>query len=249
VAIVNARFAARFFNGEDPIGRRIRFPDDDPADETGWLTIVGVSADIRHGNPRDREVPAVAYVPIRQMGPTSAAAIVRSRADPAALVAAVRREVQALDPDQAVGTAQTVDQILVRQSWPFRVFGTAFAILALIALTLASVGLYAVIAYSVSTRTQEIGVRMALGASGGRVRWLILRRGLVQIGLGLAIGLAGAYAVGRWVLSIVLAQVSGTDPLIFAAVPALLALVALAACLIPARRAAGLDPLVALRNE
>ena len=249
VAIVNQRFVARFFTGEDPIGRRIRFPSSDPVDDTGWLTIVGVSPDIRHGNARDREVPAVAYVPIRQLGPGGAAVIVRSRTDAAALVAAVRREVQALDPDQAVGNAQTVDQVLVRQSWPFRVFGTAFAILALIALTLASVGLYAVIAYSVSTRTQEIGVRMALGASGGRVRWLILRRGLVQIGLGLVVGLAGAYAAGRFVLSLVLAQVSGTDPVIFVAVPILLTLVALAACLVPARRAAALDPLAALRDD
>jgi predicted permease len=249
VAIVNERFVARFFNGEDPIGRRIRFPDADPVDDTGWITIVGISPNIRHGDPRERDLPAVAYVPVRQLGPGGAAVIVRSRTDPSTLVAAVRREVQSLDPDQAVGDAQTVDQVLVRQTWPYRVFGTAFGILALIALTLASVGLYAVIAYSVSTRTQEIGVRMALGASGGRVRWLILRRGLVQIALGLAIGLAGAYAAGEFVLSVVLAQVSGTDPLIFVTVPVLLTLVALAACLIPARRAAGLDPLVALRDE
>jgi predicted permease len=249
VAIVNERFVARFFNGQDPIGRRIRFPDSDPVDDTGWIMIVGVSPNIRHGDPREPEIPAVAYVPVRQVGPTGAAVIVRSRSDPGALVAAVRREVQSLDPDRAVGDAQTVDQVLVRQSWPFRVFGTLFAILAGIALTLASVGLYAVIAYSVSTRTQEIGVRMALGASGGRVRWLILRRGLVQIGLGLAIGLAGAWAAGRFVLGVVLAQVSGTDPVIFVTVPVLLTVVALAACLIPARRAAGLDPLAALRNE
>jgi putative ABC transport system permease protein len=249
VAIVNERFAAKFFPGEDPIGKRIRFPDDDPADDTPWMTIVGVSPDVRHGDPREREIAVVAYIPVRQLGPGGATVILRSRVDPGTLVAAVRREVQALDPDQPVGSAQTVDQMLVRQSWPFRVFGTLFGILALIALTLASVGLYAVIAYSVSTRTQEIGVRMALGASGGRVRWLILRRGLIQIGFGLVIGMAGAYAAGKFVLGLVLAQVSGTDPLIFGAVPIFLTLVALAACVIPARRAAGLDPLAALRNE
>jgi putative ABC transport system permease protein len=249
VAIVNERFAARHFPGQDPIGRRIRFPDEDPADDTGWLTIVGISPDIRHGNPRDRELPDVAYVPIKQVGPGGAALIVRSRVDPGALVVEVRRLVQALDPDQPVANPQTVDQMLTQSSWPFRVFGTLFAILALIALTLASVGLYAVIAYSVSTRTQEIGVRMALGAGRRTVGWLVLKRGLWQLAFGLAIGLAGAWAVGYYILSNVVAQISGTDPVIFVGVPLLLTAVALAACIIPARRAARLDPLAALRSE
>ncbi|MEO5821818.1 MAG: ABC transporter permease [Vicinamibacteraceae bacterium] len=249
VAIVNERFAARHFPNEDPIGRRIRFPDEDPVDDTGWLTIVGVSPDIRHGNPRDAEIPGVAYVPLKQVGPSGATMILRSRLDPAGLVAAVRREVQLLDADQAVGNPQTVDQMLTQSAWPFRVFGTAFGILAFIALTLASVGLYAVIAYSVSTRTQEIGVRMALGAGRSTVGWLVLRRGLWQLAIGLILGLAGSWAVGKFVLAGVVAQISGTDPLIFVGVPLLLSLVALAACLIPARRASRLDPLEALRTE
>ena len=197
VAIVNARFASKHFPGEDPIGRRIRFPSEDVQDNTPWMTIVGVSPDIRHGDPRNRDMTDVAYVPLRQVGPGGASMLVRSRLDPAAMVAAVRREVQALDPDQPVGAVRTIDQMLVQASWPFRVFGTIFAILAFIALVMASVGLYSVIAYSVSSRTQEIGVRMALGASQGSVRWLVLRRGLWQIGFGLVIGLAGAWAVGK----------------------------------------------------
>jgi putative ABC transport system permease protein len=249
VAIVNQRFAARHFPGENPIGRRIRFPDEDPADDVPWLTIVGISPDIRHGNPRERDIPDVAYIPVRQLGPGGATVILRSRLDPASLVAAVRREVQLLDPDQAVGKPQTVDQMLTQSAWPFRVFGTAFGILAVIALTLASVGLYAVIAYSVSTRTQEIGVRMALGAGRTTVGWLVLRRGLWQLGVGLVLGLAGAWAVGKFVLASVVAQISGTDPAIFVGVPVLLTIVALAACLVPARRAARLDPLDALRTE
>ena len=120
--------------------------------------------------------------------------------------------------------------MLTQASWPFRVFGTLFGILAFIALTLASVGLYAVIAYSVSTRTQEIGVRMALGAGRGTVGWLVLRRGLWQLAIGLAIGLGGAWAVGKFVLAGIVAQISGTDPAIFVGVPVLLTLVALAAC-------------------
>jgi putative ABC transport system permease protein len=249
VAIVNERFAARHFPNQDPIGRRIRFPDEDPVDDVPWLTIVGISQNIRHGNPRERDVPEVAYVPVRQIGPTGATLILRSRVDPASLVATVRREVQQIDPDQAVSNPQTVDQMLTEASWPFRVFGTLFGILAIIALTLASVGLYAVIAYSVSTRTQEIGVRMALGASRGTVGWLVLRRGLWQLAIGLALGLGGAWAVGKYVLASVVAQISGTDPAIFIGVSVLLTVVALAACLVPARRAARLDPLEALRTE
>ena len=249
VAIVNQRFAARHFPGEDPLGRRIRFPDEDPDDDTPWTTIVGVSADIRHGNPRERDIPDVAYIPVRQLGPSGATVILRSRLEPGTIVGSVRREVQALDADQAVGNPQTVDQMLTQSAWPFRVFGTAFAILALIALSLASVGLYAVIAYSVSTRTQEIGVRMALGAGRGNVGWLVLRRGLWQLAIGLVLGLGGAWAVGKFVLAGIVAQISGTDPLIFVGVPVLLSLVALAACLVPARRAARLDPLEALRSE
>jgi len=249
VAIVNERFAARHFPGQDPIGRRIRFPDEDAADDIPWLTIVGISPDIRHGNPRERDLPEVAYVPLRQVRPDGAVAMIRSRLDPANLVAAVRREVQSIDPDMAVANPQTVDQMLTQTAWPFRVFGTAFGILAFIALTLASVGLYAVIAYSVSTRTQEIGVRMALGAGRPAVGWLVLRRGLWQLAIGLVLGLGGAWAVGKFVLATVLAQISGTDPAIFVGVPILLTLVALAACYVPARRASRLDPLDALRSE
>jgi len=249
VAIVNERFAARFFAGQDPIGRRIRFPDDDPADDVPWLTIVGVSATIRHGNPREKEIPAVAYVPVKQIGPGGATVVVRSRLEPSSIVSAVRHEVQSLDPDQPVANPQTVDQILANTTWPFRVFGTMFGLLALIALTLASVGLYAVIAYSVSTRTQEIGVRMALGAGRGAVGWLVLRRGLWQLAVGLTLGLAGAWAVGKYVLANVVAQISGTDPGLFVVVALLLVVVAIAACIIPTRRATRLDPLAALRVD
>jgi len=132
--------------------------------------------------------------------------------------------------------------------WPFRVFGTMFTLFALIALLLSSVGLYAVTAYSVAQRTQEIGVRMALGAQAVQVAWLFLRRACVQLTLGLALGLGGAFAVGRLLRSL-LVQTSSRDPITLASIAILLAVVSVAACLGPARRATRLDPLVALRYE
>ena len=135
---------------------------------------------------------------------------------------------------------------MARVTWPYRVFGSLFAIFALIALVLSAVGLYAVMAYSVTQRTPEIGVRMALGADRRRVSWLVLRRGLVQLGIGLTLGIAGAYAVTQ-VLTDVLV-VAPRDPMTFAAITVLLSGVAVAACLIPAHRASRIDPLAALRE-
>ena len=246
--IVNEQFVAQFFPGEDPIGRRVRFVSNEPnTSQPGWRTIVGVSSTIRHSRPQDAEPPAVAYIPLRQEPSGFAALLVRSRVDPSVIMNAVRREVQAIDPDQPVFTVQTLDQMLAQQRWPFRVFGSVFAIFAFIALVLAAVGLYAVMAYSVTQRTQEIGVRMALGAASKEVSWLVLRRGLVQIALGLTIGLTGAWFAGQ-VLSPLLV-VPAHDITTFVGIATLLTVVALAACLIPARRATRLDPLVALRQD
>jgi putative ABC transport system permease protein len=143
---------------------------------------------------------------------------------------------------------RTIDQLLQQANWPYRVFGSLFAIFAIIALVMSAVGLYAVMAYSVTQRTMELGVRMALGANGGNVIWLILKRGLWQMALGLSLGLAAAFGVSR-VLATLLVGISATDPLTFAAITAILGTVAIAACLIPARRATRVDPLVALRAE
>jgi ABC-type antimicrobial peptide transport system permease subunit len=161
---------------------------------------------------------------------------------------AVRREVQAIDRDQPVVTIQTLDQMLAQDRWPYRVFGGLFAIFALIGLGLSSVGLYAVMAYSVTQRTQEIGVRMTLGADRREVSWLVLKRGLVQLAIGLTLGLAGALALSR-VMRSVLVQVTPSDPLTFGVITALLTLVSIAACLQPALRATRVDPVVALRAE
>ena len=250
--IVSARFAAQRFPGEDPIGRRLRLApwpgQAPPATPPVWRTIVGISPDIRHGNPQATDPPAAIYVPQRQDPPTFVTLLVRSHLDAGAVMNAVRGEVAALDPDQPVFTARTMKDMLARATWPYRVFGTLFAIFALIALAMPSVGLYAVMAYSVAQRTPEIGVRMALGAGARQVSWLVLRRGLVQTGVGLTLGLIAAFFLAR-VMRTLLVQIGPDDPVTFASITVVLCTVALCACLVPAHRATLVDPLVALRTE
>lgn len=258
VAIVNERFAAQHFTNEDPVGRRIRLltgdgrtqpkPATPPPPEPKWLTIVGISPTIRQGNRQALEPDAVVYVPYRLESYSFMNILTRSQTESGALTMQVRQTVQSLDAELPVGNVQTMDQFLAQARWPYRVFGTMFAIFAVIALVLSAVGIYAVTAYSVTQRTQEIGVRMALGARGGQVSWLILRRGLVQLVIGLTIGLAGALPLSGVLQSLVV-QIPTKDPVTFGAIAGILIAVTVAACLIPARRATRLDPLVALRAE
>jgi putative ABC transport system permease protein len=221
-----------------------------PSGEPGevWRRVVGIGPSVRHNEARDIELTAAMYVPYRQEPPVGASLVVRSRLPPASVMDAVRKVVQSVDADQPVFTIQTLDEMLADSRWPFRVFGTIFAIIAFVALALSAVGLYAVMAYSVTQRTQEIGLRMALGAESGQVSWLILKRGLVQLAIGLTLGLAGAFALSR-VMRRLLIGVTPTDPLTFGTITLLLTLVAMAACLVPARRATRVDPLIALRTD
>ena len=148
------------------------------------------------------------------------------------------------------GSIRTMDEQLAQIRWPFRVFGSMFAIFAVIALLLSAVGLYAVTAYAVSQRTQEIGVRMALGAQGNEVAWLFLRRSFVQIAIGLVIGIAGAFGVGTlFQQTQLLVQNRAGDPITIGGIALLLAAVASIACVVPAKRATKLDPLIALRRD
>jgi putative ABC transport system permease protein len=174
--------------------------------------------------------------------------IARSQVPPTSLTPLVREAVQAVDSDLPVFNIQTLDEILAQSRWGFRVFGTMFALFALIALVLSAVGIYAVTSYSVTQRTQEIGVRMALGAQPRDVSWLILRRGLMQLTIGMTIGTTLAWYASA-PLQAVLVQVPPRDPITFAAIVTVLVTATLAACLIPARRATRLDPLTALRTE
>jgi putative ABC transport system permease protein len=176
--------------------------------------------------------------------------VARTEGDPASVTTLIREELRQIDADLPLFNIRTMDENLARQRWPFRVFGIMFGAFAFIALVLSAVGLYAVTAYSVTQRTQEIGVRTALGAASTHVMWLFMRRALIHLGIGLTIGMAAAFGVGKIFESTeLLVRMNGRDPITIGSIAALLAIVALTASIVPARRATQLDPLVALRGE
>ena len=244
--IVNRRLADMFFANEDPIGQRIRLTARDGPDENApWLTIVGVSPTVRQtmsGPPGP-----IAYLPYRSEPIPAQHLLVRGAGSTDA-ARAVREIMGRLDPALPIARVWTLDGVLAQTGFVPRVIGSLLGAFAWVALVLSAVGLYGVTAYAVTRRTQEIGVRMALGARTGQVGWLLLRRGLTQLGLGLAIGIWGALTVGRLFESW-LVDTPPTDPVTQASVAALLGGVAVVACLLPARRAARLDPMAALRHE
>lgn len=193
--------------------------DDTPA--SAWLTIVGLVPNVRQRNFQQPNPDAIVYVPYRMEPERGLSIVARTQGDPTALTNAFRDAVRAVDPDLPVFQVFPMDHVLAQARWPFRVFGSLFATFALIALLLSGVGLYAVTAYSVTQRTQEIGVRMALGAQPTQVSWLILRQGLLQLAIGLTIGMAGVFGVGR-LLQGLLVQTSASDPVTFGSIAALL---------------------------
>ena len=176
------------------------------------------------------------------------AILARTTVDPTSVTSALRQQVAAIDGDLPLFEPRTLAENIRRQRWLYAVFGTLFALFATVALLLSAIGIYGVIAYSVSQRTQEIGVRVALGAGTRDIIRLVMSRGLIQLGIGVTIGLAGAYGLTR-VISTLLVQVSATDPITFAMVTGLLAAVGLMACLLPARKALRVNPTTALRYE
>jgi putative ABC transport system permease protein len=250
-AIVNQRFVAMHFPGEDPLGRRITLIDPNPSvvqSAPKTVTIVGVVPTIRQRNFQEPEPDPVAFLPFRADPQRGVMLVVRTPGEAGPITALIREEMRAIEPDVPLVQIQTMNQLLAQQRWPFRVFGSMFAIFAGIALVLSAVGLYAVTAYSVTQRTAEIGVRRALGAQSTDVIWLVLRRGLMQLAIGLPLGIAGAFGVGRLLQSL-LVQTSARDPVTIGAIALLMMSVSIAACLWPARRATRLDPVVALRYE
>jgi putative ABC transport system permease protein len=246
-AIINQRFAALHFPGEDPIGRRITLTSPGLAGRAPVsATIVGVAPTVRQQFMS--ELDPVVYLPYTVNPPAAAMLMLRGDPDPASLVPLVRAAVRELDPDMPVYRVTPLARWMEQSRWGHRVFGTMFGLFAAIALALSAIGLYAVTAYAVTERTREIGIRTALGARPVQLVWLFLRRALVSVAAGLAIGIAAALASGH-LLRAFLVQTSATDPVTLGGVCALLASVAACASAIPARRATRLDPIVELRNE
>ena len=244
-AIVNQMFAAQHWPGEDPLGQRLRLFDDSAA--SSWLTVVGVVSNIVQSDTNRQRFDPLVYLPYRQNPGGGMWVLARTQIPPANLATAFRRQVLALDPDLPLyGPFALIERL--EAFWDSRFYGMLFLIFAAIALLLASIGLYTVVAHAVSQRTQEIGVRMAVGASARDILRLVLRQGMLPLAIGLAIGLAGSLAVNQ-LLKSVLVEVSPADPAALAVASAALILSAALGCLIPARRAMRVDPVVALRHE
>jgi putative ABC transport system permease protein len=252
--VINEALARRQFPNEDPIGKQLHL-----VSSHRELEIVGVMRDVKHREldsavmtaPMRAVFDCAIYMPYAQDIPQyrdETSMVLRTSGDPLALAGAVRAAVRELDKEQPVAKLQTMETV-IRESVAQPRFRTvllgSFGVLAVV---LAAIGLYGVLAHTVAQRSREIGIRMALGARTQDVLVLVLRQGMTLVLIGIAVGLAGAFALAR-LLSGLLFGVTPTDPVTFTVVPLLLAAVALAACYLPARRAARVDPMTALRCE
>ncbi|HVZ82598.1 MAG TPA: ABC transporter permease [Terracidiphilus sp.] len=242
-AILTRATAARFWPGQSALGKRFRFFNDQgkPGE---WITVVGVTANLAQ-DLMEQDPKPLLFVPVRQEDWNSVSLVVRSTSNP---TSAVRSAVQKLDQDMPLRDVFILDAAVEHRTWYLHLFSKIFIGFALIALLIAAVGIYAVLAQATSQRTQEIGVRIALGASVRNIMLLVMRRGLWQIFGGVALGLAGAWPLARLMANLPIG-VSPSDPVVFLAVTAMLACAGLVACWLPAHRAATLDPVKAIRCE
>jgi putative ABC transport system permease protein len=243
VLVVNETLSRRLWAGDEAVGKRVKLGDP----SGGWAQIVGVVRDVKH-NGLSAEPTMDAYASHLQVPWPWMTIALRSNLDPTSLEAAVRGEVQAIDPDKAIASVKTMDRLIEESVGERRLSMVLFGLFAVVALLLAAVGIYGVMAYGVTQRTHEIGIRMALGARPASVVQLLVGSGMTLALTGVALGVGAAYVVTRLMASL-LFEVSTTDPETFVVTALVLASVALLACYIPARRATKVDPMVALRHE
>jgi predicted permease len=241
VALVNQSLSRRHWGTESPIGRRV-------SADSGktWQTVVGVVGDVRHYG-LDSEPADEMYMPFDQVPIREGSLLVRTTGDPHGAARLIEDEIHAIDPDQPIANVESLEEIRSESLASPRLTASLLGMFALLALVITGAGLAGVVAFSVSQRTQEIGVRMALGAERGEVLSMVLREGMRLVLAGLVIGVAGALAASRLMAGL-LYGVGTHDPLTFSGVGVVLIAVAAVACLVPARRAATVDPMVALRN-
>jgi putative ABC transport system permease protein len=250
VVMVNKAFVEKFMDGDvrAAAGKRLRFGAG-PGKVDPWQTIVGVAGNVRRAR-LDQEADPEIYVPHGHGGlsETVAGIVVRTNVDPKSLIGPVRDAVLAVDPEQPIFDVKTMEERVADATSGTRFNATLLGFFGFVALALAAVGVYGVIAYSVAERTHEIGIRVALGASRGDVAGMVMSQGMAMTAAGLVFGLAGAWIVTRYMAGL-LYGIAPRDPATFGVAAGILGVVALAACYLPARRAMRVDPMVALRHE
>jgi putative ABC transport system permease protein len=246
VALIDEEFARRYWPGEEAVGKHIRPGGNDP--NNPLAEVIGVVRRVKMEGLNHESDRVQAYFPFRQLPNNGMTVTIKTGGDPMNIAAAVREQVLTLDSDQPIYNLYSMQQLRADSIAPERLNLMLFTCFAVVALLLASVGIYGVMSYSVTQRTHEIGIRMALGAQPRNVLGMVVRQGMILTVTGLALGI-GVALLATQLMASLLFSVSATDPLTFIAIPLLLAGVALGACFVPARRATKVDPLVALRYE
>jgi len=253
VALVNESFAARYWPGDQPVGKRLRSTSQNQPGE--WRTVVGVVPNIMQGDATRQNFKPAVYVPLRQQTPRAAYIVVRTSVPADRVAPQVRSSIEEVDPDVTLTDLKTLKasfafdrDYMDPEHSELGKHAAVAPVFAVIALLLAAIGLSAVVAHSVSQRTKEIGVRIAIGAASQDVRRMVFREGMTPVASGSLVGLAASLAVNR-ILQSQLVGVSPYDPTTMAVAPLILFIVALLACLVPARRATRVDPILALRSE